>query len=267
MSIPVWKLGATHMSEVLDQYGDPGADVIRTLLADKFKAREENRKAERLAERGTLQKQNPYISDANKCPRQVYYSLTDSEPEPYDFNTLLTFQIGTTIEGVICEVLGEDAGELIREHRVEIETPNTVVTGRSDAEMLGVGNHLFEIKSTNSRAMKFMLKDGREGQDDHRHQLNLYLHASQLGLFPEGRKYNSGWLLYIVKDPTRGEECVFPFRVEYDLVMAANDLTLLDTVAAIVKGGGDIPDRPEGYSKSKFPCSYCNFKDECWRKS
>ena len=73
------------------------------------------------------------------------------------------------------------------------------------------------------------------------------------------------YLVYCVKDATRREPTVHAFEVKYDRDMAIADLDNLAEIAHMAKKDVD-PGIPYGYTKTTYPCSYCDWKTFCWSK-
>ena len=236
--------------------GDATAE-LRDILTRGLIALDEQKKAARIAEKGTDKKLNPYVSDAGKCIRQTTYSLMNVEPsEPMTPDSLMNFLVGHAVEEAWAQILIAQGAEHVREERVSIKAGSTVVTGRKDFSgvLLAWGGSIVELKSTNSRAMGWMLKKGEKGKADHRRQLNLYLHAEGL---------ERGYLVYCVKDATKGEPIIHAFLVEYDKGEANNDLLALGLADTMAKKGA-LPKIPEGFTQNSFPCTYCSYRTTCW---
>lgn len=247
-----------HLAEVVRSTGSGNAtDELRSILRNGLVALNDAQQAERLAQRGTLDKLNPHVSDAGKCQRQITYSLRNIKPsDPMTEDSLTNFLVGHAVEEAWAKILVAAGAEIVREERVSIPAGNTVVTGRKDFGIkLLWRNSIVELKSTNSRAMGFMLKTGEKGKADHRKQLNLYLHASNVPV---------GYLVYLVKDATKGEPILHAWEVEYDMGQAHNDLMALSLADEIAKRG-ELAPVPEGYSNTKYPCTYCNWRSACWK--
>jgi CRISPR/Cas system-associated exonuclease Cas4 (RecB family) len=254
-----------HLAEVVRNTGSGNAtDELRSILRNGLVALNDAQQAERLAQRGTADKLNPHVSDAGKCPRQITYSLRNIKPsDPMTEDSLTNFLVGHAVEEVWAKILIAAGAEIVREERVSIPAGNTVVTGRKDFGIkLLWRQSIVELKSTNSRSMAFMLKSGEKGKADHRKQLNLYLHASKFP-HPLGA-VDTGYLVYVVKDATKGEPILHAWEVEYDEGQANNDLMALSLADEIAKRG-ELAPVPEGYSSTKFPCTYCNWRSACWK--
>lgn len=263
-----------HLAEVEREYGTGDAsEALRALLIRGLEEKNRVEREQRAAERGTADKLNPHISDAGKCLRQVTYSLMNAEQsEPLTADSLMNFLVGHAVEEVLAEILTAAGAEFVREERVTIPAGETVITGRKDfdgvrirwsekiAEQLGADRidipegTVVELKSTNSRAMGFMLKRGERGRNEHRRQLNLYIYGSGV---------SEGYLVYVVKDATKGEPIFHAFRVEMDEAQARNDLQALASAHDLAKRE-TLPEIPSGYAQNSFPCTYCNWRTRCW---
>ncbi len=232
------------------------AGVMRAFAAGIAKLDVINQ-AKRIAERGSLLKNNPSISDAGKCERQVVYSLmNEPESDPPDIDSKMRFIVGHAFEDAVAKVLeAEQGATLIREERIEIETHGIKITGRRDfgSVLVDSGRETWELKSTNSDAIKFMLRRN-EPNEHHVHQLNLYLH---------GKHERRGRLVYIVAGAKKAEPAAVAWYVDYNEEMAAHDLAQLCKADALAKAG-TLPLRPEGFTQFKFPCGYCPYQTTCW---
>lgn len=264
-----------HLAEVERHHGTGDAtDALRSVLHRGLRVLNEQRQAERVTERGTADKLNPHISDVGKCPRAVAYSLMNvEESEPFTDDSLMNFLVGHAVEEAWAKILTAAGAEYEREERVEIEIADTKVSGRQDfggirlrwntaaAELLNIPEFaeipdgaIIELKSLNSRAASWMLKKGEKGRAEHRRQLGLYLHAKQQPV---------GFLVYLVKDATKGEPILHAFRVDLDSEEAHSDALMLAGVHTLARSQ-TLPRIPEGYQQSKFPCTYCQVKTLCW---
>lgn len=245
-----------HLKEVLAEHpGAPRAEQIRAILEAALIESERRNKEQRAATRGDNLKRNPSVSDAGKCPRAVYYSLRNVPPtNPPEADSLMGFGLGHAAEDWLAGLLENLGASIQREVPVEIEHDGEKFTGRIDmiVDIPGVG--MLELKTTSSRAMSWMLKRGEAGRAEHRSQLNLYLHATGTP---------AGFLVYLVKDSTKGEPFAFPFEVAYDPAKALEDLTRLSGWAKEAREGHD-PGIPTGYKGKSFPCNYCSWWNACW---
>lgn len=248
----------THLAEIVrfNDSGDATAELREVLRAGLF-ALNEQKKAARIAERGTADKLNPHVSDAGRCPRQTVYSLMNvPESDPLTEDSLMNFLVGHAVEEAWAQILTAAGAEYVREERVSIRAGETVITGRKDFDgirLLWLGS-IVELKSINSRSMGWMLKRGEKGKPDHRRQLGLYLHAGG---------HDAGYLVYLIKDATRGEPILYAWRVDRNDDLAQDDVTSLALCHADAKRGF-LPAIPEDYKKTAYPCTYCNYRGHCW---
>ncbi len=248
----------THLREVVNAHGTPdGTAVILPIIASGLQKLADAEKARRFVERGTDKKLNPGVSDAGKCERKVVLSLMNiPETNPPDVDAQLRFAVGHAFEDAIARILEAYQGATyLREERVEIPAIGTKITGRRDFSAVRVEllDSILELKSTNARAMGFLLKRGTPN-DEHVRQLNLYLHAACKA---------KGYLVYLVAGSTKGEPILHAWTVNYDGLMAALDVTRLEVAAEFARQG-KTPAIPHGYKPSAYPCSYCSMKDFCW---
>lgn len=247
-----------HLAEVERHHGSGDATAeLRTILERGLFALNEQKTAARIAERGDNLKRNPHVSDAGKCIRAVTYSLRNiEESDPFTADSLANFLIGHAAEDVYADILKAAGAEFVREEYVSIPAGATVVTGRKDFDGVRLlwGGAIVELKTTSSRAMSFMLKKGERGKDAHRRQLNLYLYATGM---------NAGYLVYVVKDATKGEPIFHAWLVERDDAQANNDLMAL-SLAKQIADTNELPAIPQDFKQSAFPCTYCSWRTRCW---
>lgn len=247
-----------HLAEIERFSGSGNAtEELRTILNDGLFALDAKKRADRIAERGTADKKNPHISDAGKCIRAVTYSLMNEEPsDPFTADSLMNFLVGTAVEEAWAKILTAAGAEFVREEHVSIAVNGTVVTGRKDFDgirLLWHGN-IVELKSINSRSMGWMLKKKQEGKDDHRRQLNLYLFSAGVP---------SGYLVYLVKDATKGEPILHAYRVDLNEELAKDDLALMADAHKMARENF-LPLIPEDFKQTAYPCTYCQFRTKCW---
>lgn len=257
------KYGA-HLSEFENEFGTgSGSHVIRDLVGKGIALLNENSQKERVASKGTDLKENPHVSDAGKCPRQVYFSLRNiPKTEPLTTDSLVNFGVGHAVEEWLTKALEVQGAGVIREARIEIPVDGTVVSGRVDFLVtLPEFHSIVELKSINSRSMGFTLRKQEPGKDDHRRQLNLYLHAAAQEQL-EGGPFDKGYLIYVVKDATKGEPPLHAFEVAYNKNIAEADLLWLARLKKQADAKSD-PGIPTGYTKSKYPCNYCGWQSYC----
>ena len=242
------------------------SEAVARLIEEALFQNREREKAERLASKGgDGTKKNPYATDFGRCPRQVWYSLRNyAETNPPDAQSLANFLFGHAAEDAYANLLaqmeGRDATRLIREVRLEIG--NT--SGRADYILWDPElRTIIEMKSSKGWQRKYL------PSKDHQKQLRFYMHAGKLGMLEQYGIHpddcDTAVLLYIIKDATRGKPTFIPFDVLYDERAVLMDLGQNDLLLESARVDTLPPARPKEYQESKFPCSYCSYKDLCWR--
>lgn len=252
-----------HLRQLVEEHGEAaGSRLIVDLLEQGLQEKQKQKDAARKEEKGPDHVQNPYFTDALKCERAVYFRLTgEPQTEPLTTDSLINFEVGHAVEeafGLLLEFL--PGVKVVREVGVEVEVNGIRVSGRLDfLLLLEEDGILIELKAINSRSLGYMLKRQMPGRDEHRAQLRLYLHTSQVGnLIVDDKplKFDLGYLVYVVRDTTKGEPPIHAFPVPYDKEVAEGDLEWLSMVAHRAEQHAD-PGIPFGYEgPKKFPCAY-----------
>lgn len=256
-----------HLGDVIARHGPiAGATAIGDLLRKGL----ELEQAQRAEEKGP--KRNVWATDLGKCEREIYFSLTgEPETNPLTPETLINFKVGNSVEDAMAELLASaTGGQVVRQLRYELQHRTTTVSGRLDlAVLIPEARSIVEVKSLSSRWMGYMVKNRLEGDPRHRKQLNWYLHAShEVDPTLEGETFKTepfelGYLLYLVKDATKGERPDHTFVVPYNEAVALQDLEWQHLQQERADRGED-PGIPPGFRRSKVPCSYCSFAKRCW---
>jgi hypothetical protein len=230
---------------------------VTKLFSDALLYDRELQQAARAQERGSLDKLNPYITDFGKCPRAVGYSLLN-EPvtNPPGVESLANFLFGHAAEDAYAKVLEQYGLTVIREVRVEVSG----TSGRIDFLLWSDDlETLIEMKTSKGFQLRFL------PNEQHIRQLNGYLHAGNLGLLKdkgiEPSMCESGVLLYIMKDATKGKPVFLPFDIPYDEAQALQDLDTNDAIRDMLP---NLVPRPAGYKPNSFPCGWCDWRDTCW---
>ena len=185
-----------------------------------------------------------YISDAGKCPRQVFYSFKNAPKKPIDPNFLRLFDLGNHVHQLIMRSLLNIKD--IRVVAAEINIPpQEIISGRADA-ILGDGKEFYvlDIKSMNSRAFSYL----KEAKEDNVLQVRLYMYYF---------KIDKGILLYMNKDNLKLKE----FIVDSDTKQVEK---LLGELGALRKqiDNNVLPDRLSDYKKN-WRCKYCKYSKIC----
>jgi len=270
-----WQPQQRHLSEVVREHGSGDAIApVRALLeyglARQLEAEAEARRAE-----GKEFKTNAYVSDSGRCPRQIYFSLTNTpQTEPLTLDSWMTLNIGKLAESLYIKLLEAAGVTILAQERVELESDGEKITGRLDLLLEIPENlreaiqgldprELWELKTKNSRALGWMLKRGGPDTDDpYRKQCNGYLHAAAQNKIPRPTQAKAR-LVYCASGATKGEPLFHVWTVNYDKDGAEEDLKILGQAMQDAKNGLD-PGVPVAYrSCPNWPCNYCSWKRLC----
>jgi hypothetical protein len=271
---PSWK-PQQHLSGIVRESGTGEAtEPVRTLLEYGLARKLEQEKAQRAAE-GKDKREYPYVTDAGKCPRQLFFALTNvPRTEVMTLDSWMTLNIGRKAEELYIELLEAAGVTILTQERVELETDGEKVVGKLDllievpeevrALIPGLDEReLWELKTKNSRALGWVIKRGGPEQDDgYTKQVNTYLHAGILGKFPSPTLAR-GRLIYTAVGATKGEPLFHAWFVDYAPEVAESDLKILGQAMKDARVGID-PGVPESYLKNPvWPCGYCDWKKLC----
>jgi hypothetical protein len=247
-----------------------GSRIIRLLIEKAIMHNEEKKRLERIAEKGTELKLNPYVTDIGKCPKQNDYSFRNvPKTNPPSAASLFTFGIGNAVEdwvAGILEGLGVDTGLHIlkTQFRIEVTHPDGVtVSGRLDAGIEFPDTEIIlEFKSINRDGMYWLLKNQDGARPDHVSQCNQYLVAKRI---------DRGYVVYLVKDAKKGEEVVHAYRVDRDDERAIEEQDVLAQQWLRAQEPEFVPIPAEYLTKFRksgkipnYPCGYCDWQDVCW---
>ncbi|KPJ54941.1 hypothetical protein AMJ47_02630 [Parcubacteria bacterium DG_72] len=185
-----------------------------------------------------------YISEAGKCPRQIFFKFKNVPRKEMEANILRLFDHGDHMHQLIMKPLLSTRDVHIVSSEVDIP-PQQLVRGRADA-IVSDGRNLYvlDIKSMNSMVFKALT----EPKEENVQQIQLYLHYF---------KIPKGILLYVNKDNLELKE----FIIEYN---AAQSKELLNSLASLKKqiDSNIIPCRISDYPDN-WQCRYCQFKEVC----
>lgn len=270
MSLP-----QAHLASVFAESGTGDATAaVRALLEIGMAKLLEKEKAERAAQ-GKDVREYAYVSEAGKCPRQLFFAFTGvPKSESLTLDQWMTFRIGKLAEQAYIELLEAAGVTILSQERVELESDGEKVVGKLDllleipAEIRervpGLdARELWELKTKNSRALGWMLKrGGPDAEDGYVRQVRAYLHAGANGQIPAPTQAR-GRLVYTAVGATKGEPLFHAWFVPYEASLAASDLS---TLAHAMKGAraGVDPGIPEAYrERPNWPCGYCDWKRHC----
>ncbi len=185
-----------------------------------------------------------YISEAGKCPRQIFFKFKNAPRKEFEPHFLRLFDHGDHMHKLIMKPLLSTREIHVVCSEIDIP-PQEMVRGRADA-IISDGRNLYvlDIKSMNSMVFRNLA----EPKEENVTQLQLYLHYF---------KIPKGILLYVDKDKLELKE----FEVGYNKFLAEKVLSAL----AVLKKQIDanlVPARIESYPKG-WQCQYCQFRAVC----
>lgn len=210
---------------------------------------------------GQTQEENaPYYprpSSVGRCFRANVYHAMGVPADQFPDRAILVFEDGNWHEELIKDHIRKTVYELTewkgKDQRIEIaEINGRPMTGEVDGLITDPLNEtlLLELKSINHFGFE-RLKDAP--QDDHRRQVNLYLH----GLIKSGMNIRRALILYKNKNTAAMKE----FVIDYDEAQALADIALFEEVDRLAEAK-EAPPRP--YSFDDWHCQYCRFQGHCW---
>jgi CRISPR/Cas system-associated exonuclease Cas4 (RecB family) len=185
-----------------------------------------------------------YISEAGKCPRQVFFKFKNAPRKEMEANILRLFDHGDHMHKLIMKPLLSTRDIHVVASEVNI-APQELVSGRADA-IVSDGKNLYvlDIKSMNSMIFRKLCEPKQENVE----QLQLYLHYF---------KIPRGILLYVDKDKLDLKE----FPVSYNQAQAEGLLKQLTVLKKQIDSNtvpSRLPDYPNGWQ-----CNYCQFREIC----
>lgn len=185
-----------------------------------------------------------YISEAGKCPRQIFFKFKNAPRKEMEANFLRLFDHGDHMHKLIMKSLLSTREIHVVSSEVDI-TPQELITGRADA-VISDGKELYvlDIKSMNSMVFRNLT----EPKEENVNQIQLYLHYF---------KIPKGILLYVNKDNLELKE----FLVNYNQTQAEKILSEMSCLKKQIDSN-IIPSRIAGYP-SYWQCRYCQYKGVC----
>jgi len=185
-----------------------------------------------------------YISEAGKCPRQIFFKFKNAPRKEMEANILRLFDHGDHMHQLIMKPLLSTREVRVVTAEVDIP-PQELVRGRADA-IISDGKELYvlDIKSMNSMVFRNLT----EPKEENINQIQLYLHYF---------KIPKGILLYVDKDKLDLKE----FEIDYNKTLVEkilNDLTYLKKQIDSNVVPSRIPVYPDNWQ-----CVYCPFKEIC----
>ncbi len=192
--------------------------------------------------RNERDKKRFYISDAGKCPRQIFFKFKKVPGKEMEPRILRIFDQGNYVHLRLMRDLFSLGVVVASEVNIP---PKEDIGGRADA-IIRINNELYlvDFKSINS----MILKNMEEPKEDHILQIQLYLHFFNL---------KKGILLYEGKDNSQIKE----FPIEYDKEVVEKILNDFSRLKINVEKNL-IPQQLSDYSDN-WQCKYCQFKEIC----
>ncbi len=185
-----------------------------------------------------------YISEAGKCPRQIFFKFKNVPRKEMEANILRLFDHGDHMHQLIMKSLLSTRDVHVVASEVNIP-PQELISGRADAIVSdGKNLYLLDIKSMNSMIFRTLTEAKPENID----QIQLYLYYF---------KIPKGILLYVNKDNLELKE----FIIDYNPIQAENLLSNLKHLKKQIDSDTvppRIPDYPDDWQ-----CRYCQFREVC----
>jgi len=185
-----------------------------------------------------------YLSEAGKCPRQVFFSFKKCPSKETEPNFLRLFDHGDHMHQLITKTLLNIKN--IKVVATEVNIPSSdLVSGRADA-IVEKDNVLYvlDIKSINSKAFDYL----ESAKEDNVLQVQLYLHYFGI---------EKGILLYVNKDNLKLKEYI----IDYDKKVAESLIKDFEKLRKQIDSD-EMPPRIKGYPLF-WQCKYCKFKSVC----
>lgn len=200
------------------------------------------------------------------CNRKTYYKFNEHDKAiPLMGHTKFKFLYGNILEEASL-YLAEEAGHKVEyaQERVEYDFDGEwKVSGRIDAV---IDNVLVDVKSTSSFGYKKYSKEGIHSGNDafgYLYQLGYYHHHNDLDIKDDEAGFlwidkQNGHLLYNNATP------YLPSK--QDLDMRLNTITkVLREAKEPPRPINAVPEGKSGNMKLDTKCSYCDFRNHCWR--
>ena len=203
----------------------------------------------------TPRKPSLRMSSIGKPERQMYYEIHQAPAEELDGKTLLKFLYGDVIEEMLLFLVRE-AGYEVTDQQKEVDLDG--IKGHIDCKINGT---LLDVKSASPYAFQ-KFKQGTLRENDafgYYGQLSGYVEAEGGG---EG-----GWL---AMDKVSGELA---------LLLESSDMLEFEQPRALIQNQREavakdsppprcydaVPDGKSGNMALPVGCSYCKFKEHCWK--
>lgn len=189
-----------------------------------------------------------YISDAGKCPRQIYFKFKKAPRAEIEPRILRIFDEGDYVHLRLMGVLTSLG--IVRAVEVQIP-PQEIISGRADAivGLEGGKPYVVDFKSISN----FGFKSLQEPKQEHVKQIQLYMHYF---------KIPRGILLYESKDTQELKD----FLLEYDPELIQRLLKGFEVLKKQIEENTIPAIPPELIGWPKWPCQYCEYLELCQKK-
>lgn len=186
-----------------------------------------------------------YITDAGKCPRQVFFKFKKAPKAEIEPRILRVFDEGDFIHMRLMGVLISLG--IVRATEAKIP-PQEIISGRADAivSLEGGKPYVLDFKSISSFGFNGLDKPKQE----HVKQIQLYMHYF---------KIPQGILLYENKNSQELAE----FVLEYDPELVQKLLEEFEVLKKQIAQNSIPPIPPEIVGWPKWPCQYCEYLELC----
>ncbi len=228
--------------KISDDKAEEFGKRISTLIKERLAPKEPRK--------GTLR-----LSNLGKKDRQLWYETKNYPGEEFEGSTIFKFIYGDLIEELTL-FLAEVSGHRVEGQQGEVYVDG--ILGHRDAFIDGV---LVDVKSTSSYSFK-KFKDGTLKEDD------PFGYYTQLSGYLADDKYDRDHGAFLAVDKQNGTLALLPVHAGDTVDVRARISHLKEVVTS-----EEPPDRcyePEpmgkgGNMKLGTGCSYCKFKNECWK--
>jgi len=225
-------------------YGIPSASLGYACLGEFFKKMDYiNNHILELNEKRRSEHKLPadnyfYASAALGCMRAEYFKR--KFPKEFGIETLKIFFLGDLLHELFQKCIpGEDEVEAM------INDDGIIVSGRVDK--IDSFGDILEFKTTSN------VKYNEEKPSEHHiAQLNLYLHE---------KKKSEGYIIYIDKRNLKTKK----HTIQYSPELYKKTIDHFREISKYLIAN-EVPPFSEGYSFDKFPCTYCQYKEECLKQ-
>lgn len=247
-------------------------DSTKDHIADSTLVQKSSKNIEDIFIKATRERSEPrakgklWASDLGKrCLRQHWYNFNEPEHgESLSGNTKFKFLYGNLLEEAVL-YFAEEAGHTVtnQQYTVETQVNGWSIRGRIDAIIDGT---LIDVKSTSSYGFK-RYKDGINASNDsfgYLEQLGFYTHFNDFGIGDVDAGFvwidkQNGHILYT--------EVTTPSKLDLEgrakSIISNMDKAELD----VARGYTSKPYGKSGNESLDIACSYCSYKQHCWRDS